>query len=70
MHIESIQLSDGDYELVPVSNSTPESASLNLTDLNQDLGQSPEEPQASSVLEGKASVHLNSIIFVYSFMYI
>ena len=53
MHIESVQLSDGDYELVPASNSTPESASLNLTDLNQDLGQSPEEPKASSAQEGK-----------------
>ena len=53
MHIESVQLSDGEYELVPASNSTPRSASLNLTDLNQDLGQSPEEPKASSVQEGK-----------------
>jgi hypothetical protein len=53
MPIESVPLSDGDYELVPASNSTPESASLNLTDLNKNLGQSPEEPKASSAQEGK-----------------
>ena len=65
-----VNLIDGDYELVPANLVTLDSASLNCTNLNQDLGQAPEEPQASSVLEGKASVHLNSIIFVYSFMYI
>jgi hypothetical protein len=53
MHIESINLSDGLYNLVPANDPTAESASLNLTDLNQDLGQSPEEPKASSAQEGK-----------------
>jgi len=36
-----------------MNTATPESASLNFTDLNQDLGQSPEEPKASSAQEGK-----------------
>ena len=53
MHIESVHLSDGDYELIPTNTATPESASSNFTDLNQDLGQSPEEPNASSAQEGK-----------------
>ena len=53
MHIESVHLSDGDYELIPTNTATPESASLNFTELNQDLGQSPEEPKASSAQEGK-----------------
>ena len=53
MYIESINLSDGLYNLVPANDPTAESASLNLTDLNQDLGQSPEEPKASSAQEGK-----------------
>ena len=53
MHIESVHLSDGDYELISTNTATPESASLNFTDLNQDLGQSPEEPKASSAQEGK-----------------
>ena len=30
-----------------------ESVSLNLTDLNQDLGQVPEEPKANNAQEGK-----------------
>jgi len=53
MHIESVHLIDGDYELVPANTSTPESASLNFTDLNQDLGQCPEVSKASSAQEGK-----------------
>ena len=40
-------------ELVPVNTATLESASVNFIELNQDLGQSPEEPQASSAQEGK-----------------
>ena len=44
-------MSDGDYELIHANKPTPESASLNLTDLNQDMGQSPEEPKASSTVD-------------------
>ena len=53
IHIESVNLSDGVYEMVPASDHTPESAVLNLTKLDQDPGQSPEEPKASSAQEGK-----------------
>ena len=53
MHIESVHLTDGDYELIPMNTATPESASLNFTDLNQDLGQSPEEPKANCAQEDK-----------------
>ena len=53
MHIETVNLLDGDYELVPANTTTPESVSLNYTDLNQDLGQVPEEPKAISAQEGK-----------------
>jgi hypothetical protein len=45
MHIETVNLLDGDYELVPADTATLESASLNYTNLNQDLGQVPEEPR-------------------------
>ena len=34
MHIETVNLLDGDYELVPVNTTTPESVSLNYTDFN------------------------------------
>jgi len=53
MHIETVNLMDGDYELVPENIITLESASLNYTDLNQDLGQAPEEPKADNAQEGK-----------------
>ena len=53
MHIEMVNLIDGDYKLVPTTTVTPKSASVNFIELNQDLGQSTEEPQASSVQEDK-----------------
>ena len=53
MHIETVNLIDGDYELVPDNIITPESASLNYTDLNQDLDQAPEELKADSAKKGK-----------------
>jgi len=53
MHIEMVNLIDGDYELVPANIATPKSASLNCTNLNQDLGQVLEEPKTNSAQEGK-----------------
>ena len=53
MHVEIVNLIDGDYNLVPANTATPESASVNFIELNQDLGQSLEEPQASGAHEGK-----------------
>ena len=47
MRIEPVYLIDGDYELVPANTATPESASLNYTDLNQDPNQCSEEPKAT-----------------------
>jgi hypothetical protein len=47
MHIETVNLLDGDYELVPANTTTPESVSLNFTDLNQDPNQCSEEPKAN-----------------------
>ena len=38
---------------MPADFITSESASANYTDLNQDLGQVPEEPNANSAQEGK-----------------
>ena len=47
MHIETVNLLDGDYELVPANTTTPESVSLIFTDLNQDPNQCSEEPKAT-----------------------
>ena len=46
MHIETVNLLGGDYELVPVNTTTPESVSLIYIDLNQDPNQCSEEPKA------------------------
>ena len=40
LHIDAVNLTDGDYELVPA-------------DLAQDLGQAPEDSQPDSAQEGK-----------------
>ena len=64
MHIETINLLDGDYELVPANTTTPESVSLICTDLNQDPNQCSEEPKANfeQCPRRQAPVH-NPIIF-------
>ena len=63
MHIETVILLDGDYELVPANTTTPESVSFNYTDLNQDPNQYSEEPKATfkQCPRRQASVH-NPII--------
>jgi len=48
IHIETVNLADGDYELIPATAITPDCAVVNCAKLNQDLGQAPEEPQAFS----------------------
>ena len=47
MHIETVNLLDGDYELVPANTTTPKSVSLNYTDLNQDPNHCSEEPKST-----------------------
>ena len=53
MHIESVNLADGDYELVPSDSLAATDVNLNCTNLAQDLGQAPEESQPDSAQEGK-----------------
>ena len=69
MYIETENLLHGGYELVPANTTTPESVSLNYTDLNQDPNQCSEEPKATfeqcprrHLLFGRTPVH-NPIIF-------
>ena len=45
MHIETVNLLDGDYELVPANTTTPEN--LNYTNLNQDPNECSKEPKAT-----------------------
>ena len=53
MHIEAVNLADGDYELVPVDSRVDQEAILNCANLSQDLGQAPEAFLSDSAQEGK-----------------
>ena len=53
MHIESVNIADSDYKLVPSDSITAESVDLNYANLNQDLGQAPEDSQSINAQEGK-----------------
>ena len=52
-HIESVDLVDGDYELVPSDSLAAAGVDLNCTNIAQDLGQAPEDSQFDSAQEGK-----------------
>ena len=52
LHIETINLADGDYELVP-ADSLAQEVNLNCANLAQDLGQAPEVSLPDSAQEGK-----------------
>ena len=53
IHIETANLADGTYELVPTHETDTADVQLNALELIQDLNQSSEEPKASSTREGK-----------------
>ena len=52
LHIETVNLADGEYELVPAGSLAKE-VNLNCTNLAQDLGQAPEASLPDSAQEGK-----------------
>ena len=72
MHIETVNLLDGDYELVPANTTTLESVSLIYTDLNQDPNQCSEEPKATlnSAQEGKPRCIIPLFYALYSSYYL
>ena len=53
MYIETFNLADGDYELVPSHTLAATDVNLNCTNLAQELDQAPEESQPDSAQEGK-----------------
>ena len=71
MHIETVNLLDGDYELVPANTTTPESVSLNFIDLNQDPNKCSEEPKATfeQCPRRQAPMH-DPIIFAHIYIYV
>ena len=61
LHIETVNLVNGEYELVPVD-SLAQEVNLNFTNLAQHLGQAPEASLPDSAQEGK----LRCIIHLFS----
>ena len=53
MHIDAVNLADGDYELIPSDPLAALDIDLNCANLNQDLGQALEDSQFDSAQEGK-----------------
>ena len=53
LHIETVNLADGDYELVPADSRVDREVNLNCANLSQDLGQTPEVFLPDSAQEGK-----------------
>ena len=53
LHIDAVNLADGDYELVPTGSLVTSEVNLNCANVNQDLGQAPEDSQPDSAQEGK-----------------
>ena len=53
LHINAVNLADGDYELIPADSLAMLEVNLNYANINQDLGQAPEDSQFDSAQEGK-----------------
>ena len=53
MHIETVNLLDGGYELVPAESRVDQEVNLNYANLSQGLGQAPEIFLPDSAQEGK-----------------
>ena len=54
LHIDAVNLADGDYELIPADSLAMLEVNLNYANINQDLGQAPEDSQFDSAQEGKS----------------
>ena len=53
LHIDAVNLADGDYKLVPADSCVTSEVILNCTNLAQDLGQAPDDSLPDSAQEGK-----------------
>jgi len=71
LHIETVNLADGDYELVPAKSRVDREVNLNYANLSQDLGQDPEVFLPDSAQEGKPRCKIplfSEFLFIYLFI--
>ena len=69
-HIESVNLADVEYELVPVDSRFDQEVNLNCANLSQDLGQAPEVFLPDRAQEGKPWCIIPLFYALYSFNYL
>ena len=70
MHIETVNLADGEYELVPADSRIDQEVNLSCANLSQDLGQAPEDSQFDSAQEGKLRCIIPLFYALYSSNYL
>ena len=71
LHIDAVNLADGDYELVPADFLATPEVNLNCASKNQDLGQAPEDSHFDSAQEGKPRciILLFYALFLSNYLY-
>ena len=70
MHIETVNLLDGGYELVPAESRVDQEVNLNYANLSQGLGQAPEIFLPDSAQEGKPRCIIPLFYALYSSYYL
>ena len=70
MHIETVNLADGDYELVPADSRIDEEVNLNCANSSQGLGQAPEVFLPDSDQEDKPRCIIPLFYALYSSNYL
>ena len=70
MHIETVNLADGEYELVPADSRIDQEVNLNYPNVAQDLGQVPEVSLPDSAQEGKPRYIIPLFYALYSSNYL
>ena len=70
LHIEAVNLADGDYELVPADSRVDQEVNLNCANLSQDLGQAPEAFLSDSAQEGNLWCIMPYFLSYYSSSYL
>ena len=70
MHIETVNLLDSDYELVPADSRAEQEVNLNCANLSQDLGQAPQAFLPDSAQEGKSRCIIPYFPNYYSITYL
>ena len=70
MHIETVNLADGEYELVPADSRIDQEVILNCVNVAQDLDQAPEVSLPDSAQEGKPRCIVPLFYALYSSYYL